>query len=67
MKASKVQATTAEAAVKHAPKEKYVAPPVPTDLPRRQPGAIGINDTLTPQRNGVSWKEFFRLRNSTSK
>jgi hypothetical protein len=31
-------------------------------LPRREPGASGITETLAPERNGASWKGFFRLR-----
>jgi len=31
-------------------------------LPRREPGASGITETLAPERTGVSWKGFFRLR-----
>ncbi|WP_369248924.1 hypothetical protein [Streptomyces sp. R41] len=40
-------------------------PPRPTtsELPRRNPGASGITETLAPQRAGASWKGFFRLRN----
>ncbi|MCX4764698.1 MarR family transcriptional regulator [Streptomyces sp. NBC_01275] len=39
----------------------------PAALPRRLPGASGINEALTPERNGPGWKEFFRLRNPTAK
>lgn len=31
-------------------------------LPRREPGASGITETLAPERAGVSWKGFFRLK-----
>ncbi|MFB7246909.1 MarR family transcriptional regulator [Streptomyces populi] len=31
-------------------------------LPRREPGASGITESLAPERAGVSWKGFFRLR-----
>ncbi|MFG3145623.1 hypothetical protein [Streptomyces sp. NPDC048243] len=31
-------------------------------LPRREPGASGITETLAPERAAVSWKGFFRLR-----
>ncbi|MFF3329059.1 MarR family transcriptional regulator [Streptomyces sp. NPDC002888] len=39
----------------------------PAALPRRQPGASGIGEALDPPKGGSSWKEFFRLRNSTTK
>ncbi|MEU4873732.1 MarR family transcriptional regulator [Streptomyces sp. NPDC021608] len=45
-------------------------PPGPdaTALPRRRPGASGINEALTPEPSGgVGWKEFFRLRNPTAR
>ncbi|MCX5266960.1 MarR family transcriptional regulator [Streptomyces sp. NBC_00199] len=44
-------------------------PPAPeaAALPRRRPGASGIHEALTPERNGPGWKEFFRLRNPTAK
>ncbi|MFI1028028.1 MarR family transcriptional regulator [Streptomyces sp. NPDC020951] len=46
-------------------------PEEPTALPRRRPGASGINEALTPEQdeagNGTGWKEFFRLRNSPAK
>ncbi|WP_369261709.1 hypothetical protein [Streptomyces sp. R35] len=38
-------------------------PPTPSELPRREPGASGITETLAPERAGASWKGFFRLRN----
>ncbi|MFK4144085.1 MarR family transcriptional regulator [Streptomyces sp. NPDC004065] len=41
--------------------------PVPASLPRRTPGASGITEALTPQKNGASWRGFFRLRNGTAK
>ncbi|MET7384990.1 MarR family transcriptional regulator [Streptomyces sp. NPDC005529] len=31
-------------------------------LPRREPGASGITETLAPERAAVNWKGFFRLR-----
>ena len=34
----------------------------PSELPRRDPGASGITETLAPEKNGASWKGFFRLR-----
>lgn len=37
--------------------------PTPSELPRRKPGASGITETLAPEKAGVSWKGFFRLRN----
>ncbi|MFF4656867.1 MarR family transcriptional regulator [Streptomyces sp. NPDC001381] len=43
-------------------------PPEPAALPRRRPGASGINEALAPERpTGNGWKEFFRLRNPTAK
>jgi len=33
-----------------------------SELPRRDPGASGITETLAPEKNGASWKGFFRLR-----
>ncbi|MGW7406460.1 MarR family transcriptional regulator [Streptomyces sp. NPDC054833] len=42
-------------------------PPAPTELPRREPGASGITEALTPTKSGVSWKGFFRLRHGTAK
>ncbi|MFG2572581.1 MarR family transcriptional regulator [Streptomyces sp. NPDC048481] len=45
-------------------------PPGPdaSALPRRRPGASGINEALTPEPNGgTGWKEFFRLRNPTAR
>jgi hypothetical protein len=38
--------------------------PVPA-LPRREPGASGITETLAPEKRGTSWKGFFRMRNGT--
>ncbi|MFD8002491.1 hypothetical protein [Streptomyces mirabilis] len=35
--------------------------PAPT-LPRREPGASGITETLVPEKSGTSWKGFFRFR-----
>ncbi|KQX71216.1 hypothetical protein [Streptomyces sp. Root1310] len=51
------------------PRQPPVPVPVPdaTALPRRRPGASGINEALTTERNGTGWKEFFRLRNPTAK
>ncbi|MFD4561672.1 MarR family transcriptional regulator [Streptomyces sp. NPDC058469] len=37
------------------------------ELPRRNPGASGITETLVPEKSGAGWKGFFRLRNGTSK
>ncbi|MEU2287916.1 MarR family transcriptional regulator [Streptomyces sp. NPDC013178] len=42
-------------------------PPEPAALPRRRPGASGITEAIGGERNGTSWKEFFRLRNPTGK
>lgn len=39
----------------------------PTALPRRNPGASGITETLVPEKSGAGWKGFFRMRNGTSK
>ncbi|WP_416964321.1 MarR family transcriptional regulator [Streptomyces sp. Agncl-13] len=39
----------------------------PTTLPRRNPGASGITETLVPEKSGAGWKGFFRLRNGTPK
>ena len=39
----------------------------PTALPRRNPGASGITESLVPEKSGAGWKGFFRLRNGTSK
>ncbi|MFJ9372318.1 MarR family transcriptional regulator [Streptomyces sp. NPDC101455] len=39
----------------------------PTELPRRNPGASGITETLVPEKSGAGWKGFFRLRNGTWK
>ncbi|WTV75935.1 MarR family transcriptional regulator [Streptomyces sp. NBC_00028] len=44
-----------------------VPPAVPDALPRRRPGASGIAEALAPDRTGVSWKGFFRLRNGAPK
>jgi hypothetical protein len=55
------------------PREPAPPPPQPPPapeaaaLPRRSPGASGIHEALTPERNGPGWKEFFRLRNPTAK
>ncbi|NEA62548.1 MarR family transcriptional regulator [Streptomyces sp. SID12488] len=38
--------------------------PTPT-LPRRDPGASGITESLAPEKRGTSWKGFFRMRNGT--
>ncbi|MEU5277305.1 MarR family transcriptional regulator [Streptomyces asoensis] len=59
----------------HGVRPREPAPPPPpeqpvpeaTALPRRLPGASGINEALTPERNGTGWKEFFRLRNPTTR
>ncbi|MEU0788348.1 MarR family transcriptional regulator [Streptomyces sp. NPDC006173] len=41
----------------------FVLPgPDAPSLPRREPGASGITETLAPERAAVSWKGFFRLR-----
>ncbi|WP_405879985.1 MarR family transcriptional regulator [Streptomyces sp. NBC_01136] len=42
-------------------------PPCPVEgpapaLPRREPGASGITETLVPEKSGTSWKGFFRFR-----
>ncbi|PWI17790.1 MarR family transcriptional regulator [Streptomyces sp. Act143] len=50
-----------------APRPAAVPPVEPETLPRRQPGASGITDALSPEKNGASWKGFFRLRNGASK
>lgn len=52
-----------------APAPPQGQPPGPqTALPRRRPGASGINEALTPERDtGTGWKEFFRLRNPTAR
>ncbi|MER5435582.1 MarR family transcriptional regulator [Streptomyces sp. NPDC002588] len=47
-------------------------PPSPAALPRRRPGASGINEALAPEPaedggGGTGWKDFFRLRNPTTK
>ncbi|ANP49192.1 hypothetical protein J2Z21_002194 [Streptomyces griseochromogenes] len=42
------------------------SPPMPTVLPRREPGASGITEALAPPRHGTSWKGFFRLRHQTA-
>lgn len=47
-------------------------PPEPAALPRRRPGASGINEALAPEDTednggGTGWKDFFRLRNPTPK
>ncbi|MGY1497879.1 MarR family transcriptional regulator [Streptomyces sp. QTS52] len=34
-------------------------------LPRRDPGASGITESLAPEKRGTSWKGFFRMRNGT--
>ncbi|NEC87596.1 MarR family transcriptional regulator [Streptomyces sp. SID12501] len=34
-------------------------------LPRRDPGASGITESLAPEKRGSSWKGFFRMRNGT--
>lgn len=49
------------------PTPRPAPPPEAATLPRRRPGASGINEALTPERNGTGWKEFFRLRNPTAK
>jgi hypothetical protein len=36
-------------------------------LPRRDPGASGITESLAPEKRGTSWKGFFRMRNGTAK
>ncbi|GAA3855425.1 hypothetical protein GCM10023084_06790 [Streptomyces lacrimifluminis] len=36
-------------------------------LPRREPGASGITESLAPEKRGTSWKGFFRMRNGTAK
>jgi hypothetical protein len=45
--------------------------PEATALPRRRPGASGINEALTTEPSGTGtgtgWKEFFRLRNPAAK
>ncbi|MEV6025500.1 MarR family transcriptional regulator [Streptomyces sp. NPDC052036] len=43
-------------------------PPEPApSLPRRTPGASGITATLPSEKQGVSWKGFFRLRSGSAK
>ncbi|MGW2690345.1 MarR family transcriptional regulator [Streptomyces sp. NPDC001296] len=43
-------------------------PPEPApSLPRRTPGASGITATITPEKQGASWKGFFRLRSGSAK
>ncbi|XUL90754.1 MarR family transcriptional regulator [Streptomyces galilaeus] len=46
---------------------QFIAPAAPTALPRRNPGASGITESLVPEKSGAGWKGFFRLRNGTSK
>jgi hypothetical protein len=52
-------------------REQPALPPpqftAPAELPRRNPGASGITETLVPEKSGAGWKGFFRLRNGTSK
>ncbi|MER5195079.1 MarR family transcriptional regulator [Streptomyces sp. NPDC002755] len=63
----------------HGIRPREPAPPQPRQspvpeaaaLPRRSPGASGINEALTTEQDGTGsgtgWKEFFRLRNPTAK
>ncbi|MEU3789448.1 hypothetical protein [Streptomyces fructofermentans] len=37
--------------------------PTDRELPRREPGASGITESLDSAQRGASWKGFFRLRN----
>lgn len=52
-------------------REQPALPPpqftAPAELPRRNPGASGITETLVPEKSGAGWKGFFRLRNGTWK
>ncbi|MFJ2159841.1 MarR family transcriptional regulator [Streptomyces sp. NPDC087856] len=52
-------------------REQPALPPAqftaPAELPRRNPGASGITESLVPEKSGAGWKGFFRLRNGTSK
>ncbi|MEU1181646.1 MarR family transcriptional regulator [Streptomyces sp. NPDC005820] len=55
-----------------APVPPPAPPPEPAALPRRRPGASGINEALAPEPDennggGTGWKDFFRLRNPTTK
>ncbi|WP_327317575.1 MarR family transcriptional regulator [Streptomyces sp. NBC_01235] len=49
------------------PQSSQPSPSEAAALPRRRPGASGINEALMTERNGTGWKEFFRLRNPTAK
>jgi len=59
---------TALAAVLAADAQPVPQPPPPGPapaLPRRDPGASGITESLAPEKRGTSWKGFFRIRNGT--
>ncbi|MFF3844908.1 MarR family transcriptional regulator [Streptomyces sp. NPDC002328] len=49
------------------PPPAHVPSPEPAALPRRSPGASGITEAIDGERNGTGWKEFFRLRNPTTR
>ncbi|MFJ9740375.1 MarR family transcriptional regulator [Streptomyces sp. NPDC101166] len=49
------------------PAPAQAPPPAPAVLPRRSPGASGITEAIGGERGGTGWKEFFRLRNPTTK
>ncbi|MEW2115840.1 MarR family transcriptional regulator [Streptomyces sp. NPDC005474] len=56
-----VLASDAQPAPRPAPRPQAPAPA----LPRREPGASGITESLAPEKRGASWKGFFRMRNGT--
>ena len=56
-----VLASDAQPAPRPAPRPQAPAPA----LPRREPGASGITESLAPEKRGTSWKGFFRMRNGT--
>lgn len=61
---------TALAAVLASDAQQLPQPPPPGPapaLPRREPGASGITESLAPEKRGTSWKGFFRMRNGTTK
>lgn len=55
---------TALAAVLASDAQPVPKGPAPA-LPRREPGASGITESLAPEKRGTSWKGFFRMRNGT--
>lgn len=56
-----VLASDAQPVRRSAPPSQAPAPA----LPRREPGASGITETLAPEKRGTSWKGFFRMRNGS--